>query len=197
MKRPRYGAIVLAAGMSSRMVENKLLLPWTDGEPIIRRVVEAYLAADLKALAVVTGRDADAVADCLSDLPIQLAHNPDFAAGEMLSSVKVGLRALPADLAGAFIQPGDMPCISAEIVRRLAAAHEAGWDAAPIFRGRRGHPVLLDRGSWRRMLGLTGCAKPRDGLRRDRLKLVEVEDAGVALDVDTREAYERALRLGC
>lgn len=189
-----YGAIILAAGLSSRMVENKLLLPWSDGQPIIRRVVDAYIEAEIDSLVVVTGRDAAAVEACLAGLPLAFAHNSDYVAGEMLSSVKAGLGALSGGLAGAFIQPGDMPCISAGVIGLLAAAHVAGETVAPVYRGQRGHPVLLDRADWRGMLAVASGGKPRDGLRG--VKLVEVEDAGVVVDVDTREAYERVLR-GC
>ena len=176
------------------MAQNKLLLPWTDGKPIVRRVVSAYFEAKIEKLVVVTGRDADDVEACLAGLPLTLAHNPDYATGEMLSSVKVGLGALAGDLAGAFIQPGDMPCISAGVVAKLLAAHERGRTVAPVYRGQRGHPVLLDRADWRGMLAVKAGGKPRDGL--GEVKLVGVEDAGVVVDVDTREAYERVMR-GC
>ena len=168
------------------MVANKLLLPRTDGQPIIRHVAAKYADASLAALIVVTGRDADALRRSLRGLTLSFAHNPDYATGEMLSSLKVGLRALPADVAGALIQPGDMPCLPGDIMARLLAAHEPGWDVAPVYRGRRGHPLLLDRAHWGDMLGLAGGARPRDGLRRERMTLLEVGDAGVTLDVDTR-----------
>ena len=95
-------------------------------------------------------------------------------------------------MAAAFIQPADMPCVPPAVIGELAAAHEAGWNVAPRFEGQRGHPVLLDRANWGAMLALPADARPRDALRAARLRLVDVEDAGVVLDVDTREAYERA-----
>ena len=194
-----YGAIVLAAGTSSRMVENKLLLPWTDSEPIVRHAVSKFIEARIDPIVVVTGRDAELVAASLRGFPLTCVHNPDFAAGEMLSSLKVGLRALPANLAAVFIQPADMPCVPAEVMARLAAAHEPGFNVAPSFEGRRGHPVLLDRAYWGAMLALPAEAKPRDLVEgaRERLRLVTVADAGVLLDLDTREAYELALGRGC
>ena len=86
-----FGAIILAAGMSSRMVDNKLLLPWTDGKPIVRHVVKKYVDSKVDHIVVVTGRDADLVKASLDDLPVTFLHNPDFATGEMLSSLQVGL----------------------------------------------------------------------------------------------------------
>lgn len=194
-----YPAIILAAGLSSRMVENKLLLPWVDGEPIVSHVLSAYVDAGVDPIIVVTGRDADLVAERLVGLPVTLAHNPDYATGEMLSSLKVGLRALPDELAAVFVQPGDMPCITSAVIRQLAAAHAPGFNVAPLYQGRRGHPVLLDRSYWAAMLGLSVDAKPRAVIEgaRERLRLLEVDERGVVLDIDSREAYERGLRAGC
>lgn len=192
----RFGAVILAAGLSTRMRENKVLLPWRYGRPIVAHVVAKYAKAGIDPIIVVTGRDAAEVRAAVADLPASCVHNPDYASGEMLSSVKIGLGALPDTLAGAFIQPADMPCVPHAVISELAAAHEAGWNVAPRFEGQRGHPVLLDRANWGAMLALPADARPRDGLRGARLRMVDVADAGVLLDLDTRESYERALGRG-
>ncbi|MCY4072740.1 MAG: nucleotidyltransferase family protein [Chloroflexi bacterium] len=194
-----YAAIILAAGLSSRMVENKLLLPWTDGEPIISHVLRAYVDAAVDPIIVVTGRDAEGVGDAVAAYGPTLAHNPDFATGEMLSSLKVGLRSLPEGQPAVFIQPGDMPCITGAVIKQLAAARAPGFNVAPLYQGQRGHPVLLDRAFWRVMLDLPADARPRDVIEgaQERLQLVKVDEKGVVLDIDSREAYERGLGLGC
>ena len=187
------------------MVENKLLLPWRDGDAIVRHVALKYVDASIEPVVVVTGRDAPQVRAVLADLNVTCVHNPDYATGEILSSVKVGLRALPDDLglrrhkpvAACFIQPADMPCVPKEVIGQLAAAHEAGWNVAPRYKGRRGHPVLLDRAYWEAMLALAADAMPRDVLVGSQMRLVDVEDEGVLLDVDTREGYERVLAISC
>ena len=186
------GAIILAAGLSSRMVENKVLLPWRDGLPIVRHVAQKYVLAAGGPVIVVTGRDAAQVCAAVSDLDLSCAHNPDFATGEMLSSLKVGLRALSLDLKAAFIQPADMPCVPRSLPIQLAKAHERGWNVAPQCDGRRGHPVLLDRAYWGAMLALPAGAKPRAVVEaaRERLRLIDVDDRGVLLDLDTPQAYE-------
>lgn len=188
------GALILAAGLSTRMRENKVLLPWRDGRPIVAHLAAQYTNAGIDPVIIVTGRDAADVRAALADLPAGCVHNPDYASGEMLSSVKVGLSALPVELAAAFIQPADMPCVPPAVIGELAAAHEPGWNVAPRCQGRRGHPVLLDRAYWGAMLALPADARPRDALRGARLRLLDVEDAGVLVDVDTRAAYERLLK---
>ena len=195
----RYGAIILAAGLSSRMVENKLLLPWTDDQPIISHVLNSYVAAEISTIALVTGRDAERVTTRLTDYPLTFVHNPNYAAGEILSSVKAGLSALPNDLDASFIQPADMPCTSADVIAQLAAQHEKGFNVAPVYKGRRGHPVLLDRAFWGAVLELPADARPRAVIEkaREQLRLVDVDEKGVVMDLDTPEAYQRALRWGC
>ncbi len=195
----KLGAIILAAGMSSRMGENKVLLPWRDGKPIVCHITAKFLSAGLDSVIVVTGNDAPHVRAAVASLGVDCAHNPNFESGEILSSVKTGLRALPSDLTATFIQPADMPCIPTDVIGLLAEQHQPGWNLAPEYRGRRGHPVLLDRQYWRAMLELPAEAQPRDVIEAaaERLRLLDVEDGGVLLDVDTREAYERALEDGC
>ena len=194
-----FGAIILAAGLSSRMESNKVLLPWRDGKPIVRHVASQFVEASMSEVCVVTGRDAAQVRAAVDGLDVTCVHNSDYATGEMLSSVKVGLRALPAELDGCFIQPADMPAVPLDVIGQLASAHEAGWNLAPRYDGRRGHPVLLDRAYWGAMLALPADAKPRAVIEgaRERLRLVDVDDEGVLLDIDTREAYERVLNQAC
>jgi len=194
----KFGAIILAAGLSTRMGANKVLLPWRDGQPIVRHVALKYVQASIDQIIVVTGRDAALARAAVKDLNVRCVHNPDYETGEMLSSTKVGLRALPDGLAATFIQPADMPCVPQSAIGQLLAAHDAGWNAAPSYKGRRGHPVLLDRAYWKAMLDLPAGAKPRAVIEaaRERLRLVDVEDAGVLLDVDTRESYERVMACG-
>ena len=75
----------------------------------------------------------------------------------------------------------------------------AGFNVAPVYKGRRGHPVLLDKAYWREMLDLPADAMPRAVIQgaREKLRLVEVDEKGVVMDIDTREAYQRALGSGC
>ena len=80
---PRIGAIILAAGMSSRMGDFKILLPWTDDRPILLHVLDKYIALNIDPIFVITGRDADIVQETVADLPVQCIHNPIFETGEI------------------------------------------------------------------------------------------------------------------
>lgn len=192
----RIGAIVLAAGLSSRMGEFKLLLKWVDDKPILAHIVEKVLALPLVSVVVVTGHRAEDVRAALADYDVTFAHNPDYATGEILSSTKVGLRAMPDAVAAVMVVPGDLPRISVESMEQVIAAHEEKTIVAPEYNGERGHPVLFDRYFWQAILDLPPDGMPRDVLRahQDRLRLITVDSDGILADVDTPETYERELR---
>jgi molybdenum cofactor cytidylyltransferase len=89
----RIGAVVLAAGLSSRMGVQKLLLPWK-GKTVIEMVVDTMILSRITEIVVVTGRDAEQIASTLKSKPVQIIYNPDFANGNMVTSLNTGLKAL-------------------------------------------------------------------------------------------------------
>jgi CTP:molybdopterin cytidylyltransferase MocA len=193
----RTAAVVLAAGLSSRMGQSKALLPW-DGRTVIEAIVARLLAARLPEIVVVTGYRGAEVAQVLAKYPVRVIHNPDYTQGEMLSSLQAGLRALPDSTAAAMVVMGDQPALDGRVIGRVLAAYAEGRGqiVIPVHRGERGHPVLIDRRFWRELLALESGA-PRDVIRRypDQTALVEVHSDSILLDIDTPEQYRRALFL--
>ena len=189
------GAIVLAAGLSSRMERFKLLLPWGGGT-VIERVVRTVEDALPGEIVVVTGHRADDVAAALRGTRARMAHNSNYGAGEMLSSVQVGLEALAAETTGALVCLGDQPQIEAETVRVVLDAGEAsGWQriVIPSYEMRAGHPVLLPRCVWPAVIEATTTLK--DALRpyRAEISYVVVRTSSVLADLDTPADYEQAM----
>lgn len=189
--------------MSSRYGANKLLLPFGAGT-VITTVVSTLLRAAINPIVVVTGHECAQVEAALRPLSVRLefAHNPDYRAGEMLSSIKTGLRQLlqhqpPPE--AMFVVLGDQPLIRREVVERLCAAFEQGCGdlIAPRFgiSGPRGHPVLIGRAWWEAVLQLPPQSNVRELLRanQDRLTHLVVSNDSILGDVDTPEAYREAL----
>lgn len=191
----RVGAIVLAAGQSTRMGRSKPLLPWSDGQTVIETIVRRLLMFRLSEIVVVTGFEGERVRQALAHLPVEFVDNPDYAAGEMISSVHAGLAALPDTTAGALVVLGDQPTLNGRVVGQVLAAYAEGRGTivAPVYRGQRGHPVLFDRRYWPELLTLEHGA-PRDVIRRypQALALVEVDTDSILIDIDTPEQYRRA-----
>ncbi len=158
-------------------------------------IAEAMLEA-VPRLIVVIGAYADAVRRAVPDDPrIAVVENPGYLHGQ-LSSIKVGLRAVSSDAAGALIHLADHPMVRAATF--AAVVREYGHSHKPIviarYRGRRGHPVLFARALFAELQ-----AAPEDQGARvvvaadpERVAYVDVDDPGVVMDLDTSEDLERA-----
>ncbi|MBI5790126.1 MAG: NTP transferase domain-containing protein [Rhodocyclales bacterium] len=191
----RIAALVLAAGSSRRMAgSNKLLQP-VAGVPMVRRAANAALASRSVAMVVVTGHAADAVRASLVGLDLEFAHNADHESG-MASTLRAGLRALPADTDAVVVVLGDMPFVSAAHIDRLIAAFDParGNIVVPMKDGRRGNPIVWPRAFFDEMQQVQGDVGARELLQRhaDRVDVVAFDDDAIFADVDTPEAL-RAL----
>ncbi|MBN2306303.1 MAG: putative selenium-dependent hydroxylase accessory protein YqeC [Anaerolineae bacterium] len=193
-RQRRVAAVVLAAGTSSRMGQSKALLPW-DGRTVIEAIVNRLVTARVSEIVVVTGHRADRVSAVLHKQPVRTCYNPDFAQGEMLSSLQAGLRALPDSTAACLVVMGDQPMLDGRVVTRVMTAYAGGQGdiVIPTHRKQRGHPVLIDRRFWPELLALEHGA-PRDVIQQypDQTGLVEVDTDTILRDIDTPEEYRRA-----
>ncbi len=194
------GAILLAAGGSSRMGRHKLLLPLGE-RPIVAHVAQAAVDAHLSPLVVVLGRDASTVSDVLSGLPHVEALNPDYEKG-MAGSLRIGmdrLRAIPESdyLIGAMVLLGDQPLLTGTMLSTLAdaARQRPSSIVAASYAGQRGNPVYFPRHLWDEFAGLTGDEGARSILARhaDGLVTVALAPTEAALDVDAPDDYARVL----
>lgn len=187
-------AVLLAAGGSERFsgdVPKQLAL--FRGDPLVRRAARAALASGFAEVLVVTGFRADEVEAALGGLEVTLVRNPDWAAGQS-TSVRAGLaRVSPGSCAALFLTC-DQPGLTAEVLDRLIGAYRAtrGPIVLPVFRGRRGSPVLFDRSLFAELMGITGDTGGRQVVRRypDRVVEVTLDSETALVDVDTVEELE-------
>ncbi len=192
--KPRIAAIVLAAGLSSRMAAEGLgnkLLAELHGRPLIARTVERVRASGVDQVLVVTGHQAEEVESALAGQNVSFIRNAAFADG-MASSVRAGIAAA-SDFDAALICLGDMPLVAAENLQRMLAAfnpEEGRVLVAPTLGHKLGNPVLWGRGYFDALMGLSGDRGARGLLeeRRDEITEIPVEHEGVVLDADTPEA---------
>jgi molybdenum cofactor cytidylyltransferase len=190
LRAPRIAAIVLAAGLSSRMGVNKLLQDWR-GQPLLRWTVESALQSDARPVIVVTGHEAAKVQAALRGLDVQFVHNPDYQAG-LSSSLKAGLSAAPPSADGALILLGDMPQVSSALINRMIAAFSPA-DGRSIciatHQHRRGNPVLWAKSFFPEIEALAGDAGAKSLLGRHEELVCEIDaDPAVLRDIDTPEA---------
>ncbi|MFN4010670.1 MAG: NTP transferase domain-containing protein [Pannonibacter sp.] len=191
----RYGALVLAAGRSSRMEGGNKLLARLGGQSLVAHALDAACNSCVSDVVLVTGHMADVVAAEATGRAVGIAHNPDFVSG-MASSIRTGLLALPVDLDGVVILLGDMPGVTADMVDKLIAAHDRDRRHLIVVataEGKRGNPVLFDAVFLDELKALEGDIGARHLIAREAETVVEVELGGAArLDLDTREALAAA-----
>lgn len=146
----RIAALVLAAGRSTRFdagATTTKAVAALSGKPLVRWVAEAALASQARPVIVVTGHAAEPVSAALKGLDVQFTHSADYAGG-LSHSLRAGLSTTPRDADGAIILLADMPLISASLIDHLIDVFQEHPEASavvPVFRRRRGNPVLISR----------------------------------------------------
>ena len=190
-----YPCVLLAAGSSSRMGKNKLLLPLGEGT-VVRRSALAMLAR-CAPLIVVTGKDREKVEEALLGIPdIVFAFNPDWANG-MVGSAKTGIAALPDRGTPFFLHHADMPFVETAVLDKLYIAEkdrsEARMKPLALFaslNGAAGHPVLFPP-SYIPALMRAGMGESLRGIVEELGRaLVETGCEAVLEDVDSPEDFE-------
>jgi molybdenum cofactor cytidylyltransferase len=190
------GAVVLAAGSSSRMHGAQKLLLDFDGRPMVKSVIEAASDGGCHQILVVYSSD-EVKAAVGGDA--ELVHNPRAQTG-MASSLQVGLRALRPDMEAAMVMLGDQPMVGSRTVAALLRAwrQEGARPAVAVSGGDGGRwtpPVVLARELWDELMKLEGDAGARQVLDK-RPELVDVVPAHDRLDdIDTPEDYAKIVRL--
>ncbi|WP_299028870.1 nucleotidyltransferase family protein [uncultured Thermanaerothrix sp.] len=194
--RVKIGAVVLAAGLSRRMGAPKLLLPWGE-RTVLEQVVVTLREGGVEDIWVVTGGYREQVENLLRALPflVHSVHNPDFSQGEMISSLKIGLKNLPQDFDAALIVLGDQPQIQKDVISRLLNlyAERKPMLIVPSYQMRRGHPWLVDRRLWDDLIELSAGQTLRDflALHANEIDYLVVDTPSVIQDLDTPEDYAR------
>jgi molybdenum cofactor cytidylyltransferase len=197
VKKSSISAIVVAAGLSTRMGEPKQLLPYGK-HTVIEQIVSVLLACSLDEIVVITGHERQAIEATLAAWPVRFVFNPNYEQGEMLSSVQCGLTGLDTKTAAALVVLSDQPQIEATVVHRLIDTYQtkSGPLIIPSFQMRRGHPILIDRACWPEILALAWDQTLRAVIKSyaHQINYVVVETNSVLHDIDTPEEYRQALQ---
>lgn len=175
------------------MGQPKQLLP-LGNKTVIRHCFDNLVAAGIKNVVVVIGRGGSEILDSMKDLPVKIVFNEN-PESEMAESVRIGLRALTQSSSGVLIHLSDHPLVSVRTLKRLSQCYFETSDKIliPLYKGKRGHPSLFPKPIISEVfVGLN----LRDIINRDsdRIKLLDVDDEGVILDMDTKDDYDEILK---
>jgi molybdenum cofactor cytidylyltransferase len=187
--------VVLAAGTSSRLGRNKLLLD-VGGETLVHRTVRRVAAAGLDPVLVVVGHQADRVTAELAAFPCRPVVNVDYASGQS-SSLKAGIAAVPPEAVAAVVVLADMPLVSAEMVATLADRYRrsAGGEVLAVvsdYGGVLAPPTLYDRVLFPELAAMDGPGCARRVLARHRERILTLSWPPEALaDLDDEADLQR------
>ena len=177
--------ILLAAGFSRRFGTNKLLQPLADGIPMALIAARHLRAAVPNVLAVVNPGD-PLLAQLLAEDGFLVTVCPRAEDG-MGTSLAWAVRQVPQASAWV-VALADMPFIRSETITQVADAIERPTTlAAPVFHGRRGHPVGFGGAYFEALARLTGDEGARSILRNhaEQVRWLACEDPGILKDIDT------------
>ena len=152
-------AIVLAGGLSTRMGQPKPLLPFGK-RTVIEHIVFQLFKTGLEEIYVISGHEGDSVSHVVKGLPVHVVHNFTYASGGMLSSVKIGIRAVSlggtgdkndagrgeSDCDAALLCLVDQPAIENKVVKTLVDTFNNGSSdkiLVPSFGKKGGHPIVI------------------------------------------------------
>ncbi|MCP4421108.1 MAG: putative selenium-dependent hydroxylase accessory protein YqeC [Chloroflexi bacterium] len=190
----RITAVILAAGQGRRMGQTKQLLPW-GSTTILGQTIRNLKQTAVTNICVVSGHEAAKVEAIATAEQVDCLHNPDFATGEMISSLQTAVRQLPAQVTAVLVMLADQPMIQAETIDQILAAYWQGKGdlIAPVYQGQRGNPVLIGRTYFAELLRLSAKDAPRTILHRhpDKMHLLPVNSNTILRDLDSPEQYEQ------
>lgn len=191
-------AVLLAGGASRRFGADNKLLAAVDGAPMVARVAREILAGGVGELVVVTGAERAAYLEALAGIPARFIQNDRWDEG-IGGSIAAGVGAISNAPQGAFVVPGDLPHLTADVFRQLARAFaEAGGEQVVVpvtASGEQRNPVLWPRRLFPELAALSGPRGGKsllDSLGDGRLD-VAFADECVFTDIDTADDYARLI----
>jgi len=186
------GAVILAAGASTRMSIPKQLLQFR-GQAFLRRAASVALEAGCRPVVVVTGANAATCRESLRGLDVLEAENQQWESG-MSSSVRVGVEALVTPnprIAAVVLMLCDQPFVTRDVIVGLVKAHyETGCSVvASRFGGSYGVPALFGKAHFAELATLKGAAGAKQVIQKHLQKVQLLPFPEGEIDVDTPDDF--------
>ena len=190
------GAVLLAAGGSSRMGRPKQLLTYR-GQSLLRRAARAALEAGCSPLVVVLGADESQFRLEVADLGVEIIVNSKWKNG-MGSSLRAGVQRIVQDRAnldGLIVMLCDQPLVDTRMIRALLEAYEQ--EGRPIcaaaYAGTVGPPCLFSSEMFPELLGVHDGGGAKSIIRRHITQTVQLAMDAAGVDMDTPDDYQKLL----
>ena len=180
-------AIILAAGKSTRMGQQKMLMPWGKST-VLATVIQTIHKAGVEDIILVTNSE---IASRFSNLDMKILLNTTD--GEMLTSLQIGLREQKLSAEATLVCLGDQPQVEERSVQSVCEMFQKTKSnlIVPSYNHRRGHPWLAARPLWDEILAMKSDQSPRDFLNAhaNEIEYVELDTPTILQDLDTPQDY--------
>ena len=186
----QIGALIVAAGMSSRMGQFKPMLN-IGSISVAQRVIATLSQSGVSKIVMVTGYNATILERHLSGNGIIFLRNDHYETTQMFDSVKIGLRYLLDKCDKVLFTPVDVPLFTSRTVKTIL---DSGAPlACPMCEGRQGHPILIDNALIPEILNDCGEMGLKGAMDRCSMPLrrIDVDDPGTIHDADTPEDFSQ------
>ena len=171
-----YG-IILAGGKSSRMGQNKMLLPF-NGEPVIFHTIKG-MKPNVDHIIVVTGKYDKEIREALKGQDVEIVYNKDYELG-MFSSILTGVAKVEGDF---FIIPGDCPFVKAETYQKMLMGR--GDIRVPRYKEQEGHPIYISYKFKDELLSRPLDYNLKSFRDEKKYEIIEVEDNNIVINLNT------------
>lgn len=189
----QISAVILAAGLSSRMKDFKPLLRVGD-ETMVEAVIHLFQKNHIIDIVVVTGHRSEELSPFVKNAGAIQVHNPHFRSG-MLGSIQKGIKNINTESSGFFLLPVDIPAVRSSTVHRMILEFQKASDNVimPCFDDRSGHPPLVPCTMKKDILDLKTGSSLRDLIFSPAtgIKQIKVHDRGILMDADDKKGYAR------
>ena len=192
----KVAALVLTAGASRRMGTPKALLPWGH-TTIIQHLLRQIQLAGFNETLLVTGAHHDLIQETLADGGFEICFHSDWELG-MGSTISKGIREVEHRFTGidaVLILLVDQPLITREYLKSIHEAHRNRPEAiiASNYGEFAGAPALFPKRFWASLKGIPPSRGARKLIASYRDKCEILNPADTIADIDTPEAYQKAL----
>ncbi len=188
--RLMVAGLILAGGESRRLGTPKALLK-VGAETFAKRIVSIMHSVGIQNLTLVAGPHYEEIRKSADDLAV--VFNPQYELGQF-SSLQTGLRHVPGGTEFVLVWPVDQPLVRKETISELleTARREGNPVTVPVYEGKKGHPVVYNSETITKILSMEPSHTGKELFEYfdGRISLVEVNDPGVLIDIDTPEDYE-------
>lgn len=187
-------AVILSGGASRRMGSPKALVPY-QGRSFLEHLLQITAHEEVGVRRVVLGPDARTIAGTVSLQPDEIVINQDWEKGQ-LSSIQAALRSLLGGTDGILLCLIDHPLVSRELVSDLIERFYSSGQpiVVPVFKGRRGHPVIFGAKLYEELLAapLETGARAVVWAHSGEISEVDTSEEGCVLNLNDPDALASA-----